>query len=399
MKDKPHEIEQIWSREALCHWTGRRWLIDRTEEIPRIIVPLDCLVEDIAASKGDQFSTRKGRHGGDLVHASPLGKRILDCAKYLDVDLVRQCLPRHRFSPYFELWESQRDPVRELALATPHPSLVPNVNAWLAYVRTYAKSSPFHELVARQERAARKNAESTKAFLHNHFRHTARILAVRTDFGYRNDPFDVGYNWVPPPDVQVKEHLSQQIRFIQRDVDAVLGYIWKIEHGAAKGHHCHFLVLFDGHKVREGITWGNILGDNWLEVTKGIGTYWNCNTDMESYARRGLLGIGLIDYDDLDGRRNLMRTAMYLAKVDYYARFVSPEIARTFGKSVLKGEPSRRGRPRKYAGEVEQPQEEQTAPRDATSMAIDAIRRGSLRESRAPWPALHQAAPSKIGKT
>lgn len=399
MKDKRHEIEQLWSREAYCHWTGRRWLIDRTEEIPRIIVPLDCLVEDIASSKEDQFSIRKGRHGGLVVHASPLGKRILDCAKYLDTNLVRQCLPRHSFSPYFELWESQREAIFELALGTPSPSAISWLNAWLASMRTHARFSPFHDVMKKRERAALKNALSTREFVHDVRRCHSRLLAVRVDAGYCNDPMDVGGNWVPPPDAQVKEHLSAQIRFFQRQVEPLVGYIWKVEYGAAKGHHCHFMLLLDGHKAREGITWGNVVGNHWLEVTSRLGSYWNCNADMATYLRRGLLGIGLINYDDLDGQRNLMRTAMYLAKVDYYARFESPEFARTFGKSEAKGEPSGRGRPRKYASEVEQSQKEQTGPRDTTSMAIDAIRRGSLRESRAPWPALHQAVPSKLGKT
>lgn len=376
MRDKNHQFEQLWSREAFGHWTGRRWLIDRSEEVPRIVVPLDCLVEDIASSKGDQFSIRKGRHGGLIVSSSPLGKRILDCARRLDIDLVRRCLPRHRFSPFFELWESQRNPVFELGLGPPSPSMVPGMNAWLAFIRTQARCSPFHDAVRKQERAALKNAVGTRKYLQSLWRHHSRLLVVRVDVGYRNDPEEFGNSWAPQPDAQVKEHLAKQIRFMQRGVKPLIGYVWKIEYGAARGHHCHLMALLDGHLAREGITWGDAIGKNWLEVTQGIGSAWNCNKDAEYYARRGLLGIGQINYDDLDAQRNLMRTAMYLAKSDYYARFASPDIARTFGKGELKGEPSGRGRPRKYSDASETARSQPAAPPTPSQIVAEIIKRG-----------------------
>lgn len=383
MKDTNHDIEHLWSKEAYCYWNGRRWCIDRDEEIPRIIVPLDRLVEDIASSKRDEFSIGKDRHGGLVVKLSPLAKRLLACAKSLDTSIVRQYLPRHKFSPYFELWESQRDAIFELGLGIPSPSAIPGVNAWVAFIRTQARSSPFQDVVKKQEKAALKNAKSTHQYLHDLFRRYSRLLVIRVDLGYRNDPLEVGYNWAPPPDKQVQENIDEQIRFVQREVDHRVGYILKIEYGAAKGHHCHLMVLLDGHKAREDITWGKAIGEHWEKITtmdgRSSGTYWNCNADKGYYARRGLLGIGLINYDDILGRKNLMRTAMYLAKADYYARFVSPDIHRIFRKGFFKEEPSGRGRPRKHPNVGRPTESKSTGQSDATSMAIEVIRRGHPR--------------------
>ena len=343
------DIEEQWLRHNASHWTGRNFMYSHDGDIPAMIVSLDRLVHDIASSRGDQFKVVANNRGVSRVKPTELGRRIIESAKKFHPEMARQSLPRHKFSPYFELWERYPDEVQELALiGAPSLGLASNVNRWVDAVRAQALDSSFREHVLRQERAARKNWDSFRRYLEALFHRYSRLLVVRVDLGYRNDPVDFGYNWIPPSDAEVKASLVQMVKFIRRKLPSLIGYAWKIEFGARKGHHCHLMLIFNGHVSREGITMGRLAGEQWETITGGWGSYWNCNANMEDYIRRGLLGIGLINYYDKELRTGLMRTAKYLAKVDYYAKYVSQEIARTFGKGVIKGDPSTRGRPREY---------------------------------------------------
>jgi len=111
------------------------------------------------------------------------------------------------------------------------------------------------------------------------------------------------------------------------------------------------MAIFNGHEVRQDVTIAKALGELWSEaVTAGAGGYWNCNAKKVFYERRRGVGIGMIEYDDLDKRKRLENAALYLAKSDYYVRLTSPAVGRTFAKGQLvETLPRKLGRPRQRA--------------------------------------------------
>ena len=357
MKDIKHAIQNEWRKTLANNFNGRYFTVDFDTHIPNVISEVDRLVADLANFKKPLFTVKQqGRRGCRLEATSNLGKRLVNCSDILDIQVVRTYLTRHTFSPYFELWEKfAKDISATLDLARVTFDMGP-LERCIASLREEARMSSFRAQVKNQERAARKNWSSLRKYIDNLFDKYSKLLFVRVDLGYRNDPMEYGWNWTPPDDKEVKAALVRQLRYVRRNMKSLVGYVWKLEFGAKKGHHVHCLLIFHGHQSRDGYRLGKQVIDKWVELTDGTGTGWNCNAREAEWRRRGLLGIGLIEYWNQELRQGLRRVCMYLAKSDYYARFVSPAIGRTFGKATVKRKASSRGRPRLYEeadGEVE----------------------------------------------
>lgn len=128
----------------------------------------------------------------------------------------------------------------------------------------------------------------------------------------------------------------------------MVGYIWKIEHGVYKLFHMHWIVFLDGHEVLKDELIGRAMGDHWRDVITGSrGSYWNVNAVKDGYRKRGLLGIGEINWFDNAKRETLERVALYLAKCDYFVRLEAPGLDRIFGKGGMpKPRQTNTGRPR-----------------------------------------------------
>ena len=57
-----------------------------------------------------------------------------------------------------------------------------------------------------------------------------------------------------------------------------IGYVIKKEHTEDKGVHFHAFFMFDGQKVLKDAFKAHEIGTYWNEnITKGKGTYYNCN--------------------------------------------------------------------------------------------------------------------------
>ena len=347
MKPTEKKLLKEWRARTELSRIGTYFVIDYDEQIPGLIMQLDRLVADLASSTQVLFEV--SARGGKLRPITELGKRVLECVDLLRTAVVREYLTRHRFSPYFELWEEYERKLEEAVWIAREALVVEPLNRCIDEIRTKARASDFRTVVRNQERAARKNWAGLKIFIQKIFSKNSRLLVVRVDLGYRSDSTEFGSNWEKPEDSEVKAHLDQILSFIRRKIRNRLGDVWKIEYGASKGHHVHVVVVCHGHLGQKGFPIAKMIGEKWKEIT-GNGSYWNCNGSEALFKRRGQLGIGLIDYWDEPARQNLLNVALYVAKADYYVRFISPAFGRTFGKSLVKESeaPKRLGRPRKY---------------------------------------------------
>ncbi|WP_146108876.1 hypothetical protein [Chromatium okenii] len=104
--------------------------------------------------------------------------------------------------------------------------------------------------------------------------------------------------------------------------------------------------VLDGAKVRKDITIATEIGEHWKSITNGIGNYWNCNAKKETYKH---LGIGMINHNDIELRKNLIDASQYLTKVDYYLSLkpIDGKRNRIFGRGEIKQQQKpKRGRKR-----------------------------------------------------
>ena len=338
-KSKDHELEGFWSRCALGHWTGIRWWIDDSADIPNILVTIDQLVEDIGRSKGDQFRVQKNRQGQEVVKITELARRILDGVKKLDVALVRRHLNCHSFSPRYELWEARQDNHGLLSFDELPPAWVPQVNQWIDSVRAKARAPSLVRAVENRAGAATKNKIRAGRYVDALLRRYVNLQVVQLDLGYRNDPFDDGTYGNPFSDDQVAEHLKKVRSFVRKGLKGFVGSIWRVEYSSIKGHSCHLMLFFDGLLSFDGSTCVLPVAQEWSAITHGYGMLWNWN---DEHISRQCHVIGAISVFDDEGRRRLVQEAMFIARLDYYARFESPAFKRTYGKGEISAKLVRR---------------------------------------------------------
>ncbi|MCG3873894.1 inovirus-type Gp2 protein [Psychrobacter sp. Ps7] len=117
------------------------------------------------------------------------------------------------------------------------------------------------------------------------------------------------------------------------------GHAWAIEQGVDSGLHCHLLLLYNGDKRWKDWYLADAIGKHWVEITEGIGWYFNCNTTehKRSYDLQGTLGIGMIHRDNLVEVNNAINAALYLTRPKKYEQRLKAWLPnmRTFGRSTI----------------------------------------------------------------
>lgn len=278
--------------------------------------------------------------------SSPIGLKLIDCLK-LDFGRMHRDFPVHSFNPYLEVFFNvyRRNPVSQFS--------VDNLSAyWLNVfvegLRGEAKRANVVNLLANHRRGSLKNSRKAVDRLERMFEDYPKLLLCRIDLGYKKS-LRQGSQALPSG-AEIKADFERLIRYVRRSFPGkILGYMWTLEFGAFKGPHYHVLFVFDGGRVRQGVTISRILGEHWENViTNGRGSYFNVNTRERFLESRGKRGIGLISRRDLVRRQNATNMVLYLTKVDFFVRVVLPGITKTFGCSQFKQrEKSNSGRKRK----------------------------------------------------
>lgn len=177
----------------------------------------------------------------------------------------------------------------------------------------------------------------------------AKVLVIRLDVHYGAAFALHGARREPVNFEETLQHRAQFINYIKKNYP-VLGYISKTEYGSVKSFHHHILLFLDGQKVRKDITIAQALGEHWVnEITKGRGTYWNCNARKRNYRK---LAIGMLYHKDVDKWDQLEVVVKYFCKIDHYIRVKIPKGKKVHllikGQSPIKKREKkmRRGRPR-----------------------------------------------------
>lgn len=352
MKDK-NTIGEEWARSTLFCDGGH---VYATHELDRVFE-----VRQI-----DRFAIDLLRHRGDLVTigldselyptkgADALYDQLKRCLKY-ELSAIRAVFPQHGFSPYFGLFEKHfgdRQKIRELIFRGKGHDL----NRIIHSLRWEARKDAFKKVVDNHARAARKNGHSVLLYLRALFETHSRMRIVRLDLTYQR-PYEstslglsTGRNRLDDPVTaeDVVRHREQFLTYLRTKFPSMVGYIWKIEHGVYKSFHMHWIICLNGHEVVKDELIGRAMGDHWRDViTSGRGSYWNVNAVKDGYRKRGLLGIGEINWFDDVKRAALERVALYLAKCDYFVRLEAPGLDRIFGKGGMpKARQTNTGRPR-----------------------------------------------------
>lgn len=241
------------------------------------------------------------------------------------------------------------------------------------------KRTDVRRKVRNWERGAKENAKSTVKYLDHLHERYARLVVVRLDLHFRaslcaSDAEAEDLHWKELQhafrsyqalfDRDVNEESSEEALRVPLTVvasawrrfhdnmrsnslfEGKVGHIVCFEYSRAGGYHIHTIILFDGSKRTRDHKWlAGEIGRYWDEtVTKGAGYHFNCNA--QHYRRNG---IGVVEYHDVEKRRNLLAAALYLAKREQFICVKPSKGFKTFSHGKLfAGRRNRLGRPRGY---------------------------------------------------
>ena len=238
------------------------------------------------------------------------------------------------------------------------PECFRELNRFVDAVRERISSRAFKREMSAHMRAANKNYSGLLDYIDGLFARYSRLLVLRIDFSYGKGKLEVeDYSW--PSDrldalrivtERIVRHRIELIDYLKSKCSelGMVGYVWKLEYGRAKGHHYHMMFFLDGAKVRQDIVIAKRIGEHWNNViTQGKGVYYNCNGNKDRYRH---CGVGMISYNETEKLSSLKeKAAIYLTKADRYVSACMPDNKRTFGKgnSPKVGERSV-GRPRTH---------------------------------------------------
>ena len=174
-----------------------------------------------------------------------------------------------------------------------------------------------------------KNKKLTKyaQLLHAYY---ARLLVIRVDLYYR---MECQY-LVDVDDVYRHLEVMRGAKYSNPLFEHLVGSAWCLEQGETRGYHLHTVYYFKGSEHQNDWYMARQIGELWVTVTQGLGTYHSCNTPAEKdkYDQLGMLGVGMIYRNDRIACANAVHAVGYLAddeKTDQYLR-MKPNGKRTF---------------------------------------------------------------------
>lgn len=195
----------------------------------------------------------------------------------------------------------------------------------------------FRSLHLRQLREHRhgenKNMEVLRQRMEKAIEKYSKLLVVRVDLSYLSTKqYDIRIEDLHE-DISDLRQLIHNRDTVFRDC---IEYAWALEQGEDKGYHCHFLLVFNGHKRKGGWKIAQEVGERWKRITGETGHFFNCHSaaQINSYNEKGILGIGMIHRREAQEVKNMFNAVQYLVRPEKEAQHLRVKVSRkmrTFG--------------------------------------------------------------------
>lgn len=179
------------------------------------------------------------------------------------------------------------------------------------------------------------NTESLKNYVNDLFRHYAKLLIVRVDLAYLNDSkSQINIEQFYQHFEKIRNRLSNKDTCFEN----LHGYAWAIEQGKDRGYHAHLLLIYDGTKHRKGSYLAQEVGEKWVNITLGKGSYFNPHNKQYIHQLKSkgcLIGLGTVSRSIEGDWERLLSVVPYLTdpnKDPQRLRVKVDKYMQTFGK-------------------------------------------------------------------
>lgn len=200
----------------------------------------------------------------------------------------------------------------------------------------------------------RKNA--TKRYVqvmrvtHRVWKKFSKILLIRLDWGLRQSIPDLRATFKDQKDfedklMEVTEYRDAMLKLLKKRYGSDLAfYFWKIEFGAQRGLHLHWMIGLNGSKHQYRIRAARAIAEMWEAVIDNEKSYiWNVNAIQST--DEPILRV--IDYHDPLLWEIVGVYADYLTKVDYFLKLRMPGNMHSFGGTQLRNESCKKRGPKR----------------------------------------------------
>jgi len=312
------------------------------KESLRLLYHLIAHVKLITKTKNPLFHTRKISSHEFRLKTNPTGRFFLSSLS--TAHIVQKHFLAQRLNPYFKLfWKHAAEPMQ--AIIEANPGLIfdseeqagkfsDSLNNCINELRELASSKKFIKECNDFFRSSRKNNQQLLKYVRRHSETNGRLLICRCDLGAKRDA-SLFYQASNLRQAQIlKESYKLLFEFIKKRFgEKLLGFAWKLEFGVRRGFHYHLMLIFNGRELKSDISIVRIIGEYWKnEITKGSGTYFNCNAYKEHYKS---CGIGMFSKEKTPEKwEGIKLMCAYLTKGDDLVR-LHLQGMRCFGKGNM----------------------------------------------------------------
>lgn len=298
--------------------------------------PIDEFVRNVLASNTLAFTLTKNAAGRYVYRSEELARKYFrSISGAIGVGLLDRFTVRNVFVDLFVTACDQLEILTWQTHVCSRQGRISDRNAecfneLVEKIRNLAKQPSFRSRIRHTKCDPIRNYASCERYVRNLFakKGGSRHMVLRLDLGYQKEhAFDV---FTANAKADLKRLLNHRRRNKTLFGD-LAGYIWKIEYGTERLLHFH-VVLFFTHKnaMRHGY-WAQQVGLYWQKViTKGRGSFHNCNYHVSEYKKSG---IGEVNRSDTVKIGNLLGAIGYFFKTEQCIPIQKSDPQfRTFGK-------------------------------------------------------------------
>lgn len=321
---------------------GYKRIIDELTDDVADIAYIETTLNKIQKVKGELFKveTRTAlKRSSRTISFTAAGNQLVHAMK-IDLEGIKRRNPKIWMNPFFVLFDqlcNKHDASHIVAMVDkPLPfdidAAATKMKEFIDDILINLRSIPFKKEIDNLKRAVNKNFSSMLQWADRHFDHCSKLVVVRIDLHFKHNLV------VEPTALEARAAVDQLLKEIDdlsgkgKMFEHIRGYIIKREYGINRGIHFHCLFIFNGHKVRQDISYGDAIGHLWECKSRGLRYFYNCNKSKERYL---CCGIGMVLRGDEKSRKGLKMALFYLAKRDYYIRLVAENNERNLRKSVM----------------------------------------------------------------
>lgn len=314
---------------------------------------IERFVAEVLADHQPGIQIREGRYGKLEFRQSPIAKRYYRSMN----EYLSRYLPGVFYSPLLDLFYESCRKVGILAyrfdpLMRPSDSLalvyVDKFNQLLERIREKGSTRQFKKKLSNNFGKRFEKFVDLVEYVEALFdRVRSRLIVIRLDLKYHPEK---AKEMMPGQARKDLKHFFDNMRSKPSLFDDLVGYVWKMECGDYGGEHFHVFLFFTNDRMQNDCHRGMEIGKYWENVvTKGRGTYFNCNSpeNKNKFDGYGLLAIGRVEYYDDRKRYNLLTLLAYICKDEQVVRVKTKKASRSYGRGEMPGERAgRRGKPR-----------------------------------------------------